>query len=220
MLNAFAQAAAEVWGNPSSIHHDGQMARKRVEEARREVASLLGCGVKDVVFTSGGTEADNLALLGVVRADERPRKHVITSAVEHPAVLAACARLERDGVGYEATSAPEGMEALHAVRQTALERRLERDQGFDLPADLEYYKLLHRALVAPLRLGVAQALLEDNLEALEARGVLVGDVVRDHACAHRHRVQHLLGCLAPPAQFHGGLLCRDLDGIGRVGPRP
>lgn len=65
-------------------------------------------------------------------------------------------RLERDGVGYETTSAPEGMEQLHAVRQTALERRLERDQGFDLPSDLEYYKLLHRTLVAP---GAARVLL-------------------------------------------------------------
>jgi hypothetical protein len=65
-------------------------------------------------------------------------------------------RLERDGVQYEATSAPEGMEQLHAVRQTALERRLERDQGFDLPPDLEYYKLLHRTLVHP---GAARLLL-------------------------------------------------------------
>ena len=98
MVSAFTKAAAEVWGNPSSIHHDGQMARKRVEEARRQVAGLLACGVKDVVFTSGGTEADNLALLGVVRAAEGTRKHVITSVVEHPAVLAACARLEREGI--------------------------------------------------------------------------------------------------------------------------
>lgn len=65
-------------------------------------------------------------------------------------------RLERDGVQYEATSALEGMERLHAVRQTALERRLERDQGFDLPPDLEYYKLLHRTLVQP---GAARLLL-------------------------------------------------------------
>ena len=98
MVSAFTKAAAEVWGNPSSIHHDGQVARQRVEEARRQVAGLLGCGVKDVVFTSGGTEADNLALLGVVGAAQGTRKHVITSVVEHPAVLAACARLEREGV--------------------------------------------------------------------------------------------------------------------------
>jgi len=65
-------------------------------------------------------------------------------------------RLERDGVEYEATSSLEGMEELRAVRQTALERRLERDQGFDLPSDLEYYKLLHRTLVEP---GAAQLLL-------------------------------------------------------------
>jgi cysteine desulfurase len=96
-LHAFAQAAAEVWGNPSSIHHHGQQARARLEQARAQVAALLGCDAKAIVFTSGGTESDNLAILGAVRADARARKHVITTAAEHPAVLQACARLELEG---------------------------------------------------------------------------------------------------------------------------
>lgn len=90
---------AEVYGNASSIHHFGQMAKQRLELARRQTASLIGCQPQEVVFVSGGTEADNLALLGVVRQSTRTQKHVVTTAIEHPAVLNACAQLEREGVG-------------------------------------------------------------------------------------------------------------------------
>jgi cysteine desulfurase len=85
----------EVYGNASSIHYFGQMAKQRLETARRQTAALLGCRPQEIVFTSGGTESDNLALLGAVRpcAD----KHVITTAIEHPAVLGACAQIEREG---------------------------------------------------------------------------------------------------------------------------
>ncbi|MBN8732211.1 MAG: cysteine desulfurase [Acidobacteria bacterium] len=95
---AVVHALDEAWANPSSIHQDGQRARRMLEEARARIASLLGCAPKEVVLTSGGTEADNLAILGVVRADPRPSRHVVTTAVEHPAVLEACAQLEREGV--------------------------------------------------------------------------------------------------------------------------
>lgn len=95
---AVVRAMDEAWANPSSIHQDGQRARQMLEQARGQVASLLGCSPKEVVLTSGGTEADNLAILGAVRADARPAKHVVTTAVEHPAVLEACAQLEREGV--------------------------------------------------------------------------------------------------------------------------
>lgn len=95
---AVVRAMDEAWANPSSIHQDGQRARQMLEQARGQVASLLGCSPKEVVLTSGGTEADNLAILGAVHADARPAKHVVTTAVEHPAVLEACAQLEREGV--------------------------------------------------------------------------------------------------------------------------
>ena len=90
----------QVYGNASSIHHFGQGAKQRLETARRQVASLLHANPKEVVFTSGGTEADNMAVLGVARAaaaQGRPA-HVITSAIEHPAVLAPCGQLEKEGV--------------------------------------------------------------------------------------------------------------------------
>jgi cysteine desulfurase len=93
-----ASCLAEVYGNASSIHHFGQHAKQRLEEARRQVAAALRCSAQEVVFTSGGTEADNLAILGCARQDRRTRKHVIATAIEHPAVLAACARLEQEGV--------------------------------------------------------------------------------------------------------------------------
>lgn len=98
VLSAMAAAFGEDFGNASSVHAFGQAARKRLEEARRRVAEVLGAQPLEIVFTSGGTEADNLAILGVVRSDRRPRKHVVTTAIEHPAVLESCAQLEREGV--------------------------------------------------------------------------------------------------------------------------
>jgi cysteine desulfurase len=83
----------EQFGNASSIHHHGQETRAAVEGARESVASLLGCRASEVVFTSGGTEADNLAIFGLVGEAE----HVITSTVEHHAVLNACKHLEAEG---------------------------------------------------------------------------------------------------------------------------
>ncbi|MCS7316475.1 MAG: cysteine desulfurase family protein [Bryobacterales bacterium] len=104
VLEAMRAVFLEDFGNASSVHAYGQAARRRLEQARREVALQLGVAPGEIVFTSGGTEADNLAILGLVRNDPRPRKHVITTAIEHPAVLEACAQLEREGV--EVTRVP------------------------------------------------------------------------------------------------------------------
>ncbi len=109
-LEAMLPALREVYGNASSIHHFGQQARQRLEAARRETALLIGCGARDIVFVSGGTEADNLAIFGVVRAHPAERKHVVTSAIEHPAVLASCARLEREGI--QVTYVPAGSDGV------------------------------------------------------------------------------------------------------------
>ncbi len=105
VLDEMRTCLAEVYGNASSIHHFGQVAKERLELARRRVADLLGVVskevVKEIVFVSGGTEADNLAILGAVHASSRPTRHVITSAIEHPAVLNTCAQLEREGVAVD-----------------------------------------------------------------------------------------------------------------------
>jgi cysteine desulfurase len=90
---------AEHFGNASSIHHHGQQTRAAVERARESVASLIGCRPAEIVFTSGGTEADNLALSGVVREGD----HLITSTIEHHAVLKTCKHLAE---GCEVTYVP------------------------------------------------------------------------------------------------------------------
>jgi len=90
----------ERFGNASSIHHHGQEARAAVEDARESVADLLGCSAAEIVFTSGGTESDNLAIAGWVAAGD----HVITSSIEHHAVLHACKHLEK--IGCDVTILP------------------------------------------------------------------------------------------------------------------
>ena len=99
---------SERFANASSIHSEGQRARYAVEEARDSVARLIGAKPAEIVFTSGGTEADNLAIFGAVAA-KRPA-HVITSAIEHHAVLNACQQLERDGV--DVTYLPVGADGI------------------------------------------------------------------------------------------------------------
>jgi cysteine desulfurase len=98
VLEVLVPALLEVYGNASSIHQHGQLAKQKLEIARRQVARLIGCDPKDLVFLSGGTEADNLAILGTVRANSAARKHVVTTTIEHPAVLNTCRQLEREGV--------------------------------------------------------------------------------------------------------------------------
>ena len=90
----------EQFGNASSIHHHGQHTRAAIEDARESVAALLGCRAAEIVFTSGGTESDNLAIAGLVGAGD----HVITSSIEHHAVLLACKHLE--DIGAEVTVLP------------------------------------------------------------------------------------------------------------------
>ena len=98
----------EQFGNASSIHHHGQQTRAAVEDARESVAALLGCRASEIVFTSGGTEADNLAIAGLVGAGD----HVITSSIEHHAVLLACKHLEE--IGAEVTILPvDGRSLVH-----------------------------------------------------------------------------------------------------------
>jgi cysteine desulfurase len=97
-LAAMLPCFCETYGNASSIHQTGQSARLVVERARQQVAALLGCRARDVLFTSGGTESNNIAVLGTVRADRKSRRHVITTTIEHPAVMNPCQALEREGV--------------------------------------------------------------------------------------------------------------------------
>ena len=85
------------FGNASSVHGFGQEAQEAIRRAREQVANLIGAQPANIVFTSGGTEADNLAIKGVAYANEKKGKHIITSQIEHPAVLTTCKFLEKQG---------------------------------------------------------------------------------------------------------------------------
>ena len=91
-------------GNPSSLHSSGAAAREAVEYARESVASLVGASTEEIYFTSGGTESDNLAVLGLARAASAEKRHVVVSRVEHAAVREAAQRLEDEG--FEVTRVP------------------------------------------------------------------------------------------------------------------
>jgi cysteine desulfurase len=100
-----AAALREVYGNASSIHRPGQFARQHLENARRSVARFLGASAPEIVFTSGGTEANNLAILGMVRGLPGDRKHIVTTAIEHPSVLECVRQLAREGVDVSVVEA-------------------------------------------------------------------------------------------------------------------
>ncbi|PWU18783.1 MAG: cysteine desulfurase NifS [Verrucomicrobia bacterium] len=95
----------EVWGNPSSVHHVGRRARAVLDDARDRSAAILGCKPSEVVFTSGGTESNNLAIFGAARLLKSKGRHIITSSIEHHAVLHCCDYLERKE-GFEITRLP------------------------------------------------------------------------------------------------------------------
>jgi cysteine desulfurase len=98
-LEAMLPYLTEHFGNPSSIHAAGRRARLGLDEARETVAHLLGARPREIVFTAGGTEADNLAVKGVAWAGSARGRRIVTTAVEHKAVLHACSVLERFGFG-------------------------------------------------------------------------------------------------------------------------
>lgn len=97
----------EVYGNPSSVHHVGRRARAILDEARDRTAQVFQCKPSEVVFTSGGTESDNLAIFGAARLRREKGKHIISSRIEHHAVLHALEYLEKQE-GYEITYLPVG----------------------------------------------------------------------------------------------------------------
>ncbi len=101
VLAAMRLFLEEEFGNPSSSHWYGIMPKQAVESARRQVAGLLGCLPEEVFFTSGGTESNNHAIKGMARALKLKGRHIVTSAIEHPAVLEVCRHLE--GEGFETT---------------------------------------------------------------------------------------------------------------------
>lgn len=97
VIQALASAFEQTYGNPSSIHTAGRQARKVLDDARTILAKAIGAKDTEIIFTSGGTEADNTAIFGVVNSLKHQGKHIITTQIEHHAVLNACEKLEKEG---------------------------------------------------------------------------------------------------------------------------
>lgn len=114
---------SDAYGNPSSLHRYGQRAKRALEQSRRQVAALLGAAPETLTFTAGGTDSDNLAILGVARAAGDGRRHLITTAIEHHAVLHTSQYLEQQG--FEVTVLPVDAEGI--VQLDALAKALRPD---------------------------------------------------------------------------------------------
>lgn len=123
VIEAMAAAFVEIFGNASSLHQPGLSARAALEEARERVAGLIGAEAGEVYFTSGGTESDNLAIRGAALANRDRGRHIITTTIEHPAVLEPCKALEKEG--FEVTYLPVTREGL--VEVEALEAAIRED---------------------------------------------------------------------------------------------
>jgi len=104
VIEAMLPYLTEHWGNPSSIHASGRRAREGLDEARERIARLIGAKPREIVFTASGSEADNLAIKGAAWGASSQGRHIVTTAVEHKAVLQTCAMLERHG--FETTIVP------------------------------------------------------------------------------------------------------------------
>src|SRR5919106_4343354 len=143
---------AEHGGNPSSLHASGRRARQGVDEAREAIAGLIGAQPREIVFTSGGTEADNLAIKGVAWAGTARGRHIITSSVEHKAVLNTTAILERSG--FEITVLPVD--------------RYGRVDPIDVAAALTERTTLVSVMAANNEVGTIQPITE------------IGEIVRGH----------------------------------------
>lgn len=123
VLDAMLPYFTEEYGNPSSIYQLGQTASDAVAHAREEIAVALGASSKEIFFTSGGSEADNWAIKGVARANAGRGRHIVTTAIEHHAVLHTCQALEREG--FEVTYLPVSTEGIVSVED--FERALRPD---------------------------------------------------------------------------------------------
>jgi len=104
VAQAMVRTITDVFGNPSSVHGFGQQARAALDRARREVATLINARPNEIIFTSGGTEANNLALRGLCETSATRGRHIVTSSIEHPSVRGVCAALEQSG--WEVTRFP------------------------------------------------------------------------------------------------------------------
>lgn len=96
-LEAMQEVMANIWGNPSSLHRVGQLARRRIDKARDQVAGIFRCNPREIIFTGSATEGDNMALRGLAWANQHRGKHLVISSIEHDAIINTATQLERQG---------------------------------------------------------------------------------------------------------------------------
>lgn len=215
VLAAMLPFLTENFGNASSIHSPGQAARGAVDRARESVAALLGAKAGEIVFTSGGTEADNLALFGLVFALKTAQKHVITTAIEHHAVLNSCQELERQGI--DVTFVPVGRDGIADPEDI---RRALRPETVLISVMYANNELGTIQPVEEIGRIAAEADVYFHCDAVQAAGKLPLDVNRigaDLLSISAHKIYGPKGAaalyvragtpLAP--QFHGGHHERD-----------
>jgi cysteine desulfurase len=97
VLNEMLPYFTEKYGNASSIYSKGVESKEAIDKARKQVSDAIGCNESEVYFTAGGSESDNLALLGIARANRERGNHIITTKIEHLGILETCKRLEKEG---------------------------------------------------------------------------------------------------------------------------
>ncbi|QUG42195.1 cysteine desulfurase [Psychrobacillus sp. INOP01] len=173
VIQVYTAEMKEEFGNPSSIHQTGRKARKKVDEARVILAKSIGAHETEITITSGGTEADNYAIFGTAYARKNEGKHIITTQVEHHAVLHACEQLEKEG--FEVTYLPVDKNGLISID--------------DLKNSLRKDTILVSIMFANNEVGVVQPIVE------------IGELLKDHlAYFHTDAVQ-AYGCLSIDVQL-------------------
>jgi cysteine desulfurase len=185
VVDAMLPYLREHFGNPASAHVFGQRARDAVERARAHVAALLGCATDEVLFTSGGTEANNLAIRGV--AEARPgRRHIVTSTIEHPATSAPCQWLERHG--YRISRA--GVDASGRVRLDDVVAAVDDDTALVtvMHANNETGVLQPVAEIAEVAAARGAVLHTDAAQSVGKVGVDVGTLAVDLLSLAGHKL--------------------------------
>lgn len=162
VIEAMVPVYEDVFGNPSSVHAFGRKARQLLDESRRIIASSIGANEKEVIFTSGGTEADNLALIGTALANKHKGMHIITTVIEHHATLHAAEYLEKEG--YQVTYLPVNRDGKVSIE--------------DVKKALTDETILVSVMYANNETGIIQPIKE------------IGEILRDHqAYFHTDAVQ-------------------------------
>ncbi len=185
-LAALTRAAETAWGNPSSLHAAGRAARQTVAEAREAFAALIAAQPAEIVFTGGGTEACHLGLLGLARASTARGRHLIVSAIEHPAVRGAAKMLEREGWVCDWVS-PDG-EGVVAAESVASMLRPDTAICAVMAANNETGALQPVAEIGALLHGRGVTFFVDATQALGKIPVRISDWSADAAAFAAHKI--------------------------------